>query len=171
MNEQIHNLKRRLQNVEDCVRNNVFLCAFILWNLERRTISRFFWNIKVEHIDKNNFYACDNSFNYNKNYFIYDFFVSNPTRLAIRPLASFCAFKKKRISIIVEMKAMFLIGGLLNFALKHTQFFRNMKNWVWKAYKMDKRWDNSSRLGTILLFHLKKAMKKMWTSTFCNVNG
>jgi hypothetical protein len=30
MNEKIHNPKRRLQNVEDCVRNNVFLCAFIL---------------------------------------------------------------------------------------------------------------------------------------------
>jgi hypothetical protein len=51
-----------------------------------------FWNIKLEHIDKSNFYSCDNSFNYNKIYFIYDFFVSNPTRLAIRPLACFCTF-------------------------------------------------------------------------------
>jgi hypothetical protein len=30
MNEQIHNPKRRLENAKGCVRNNVFLCAFIL---------------------------------------------------------------------------------------------------------------------------------------------
>jgi hypothetical protein len=35
---------------------------------------------------------------------------------------------------------------------------------------MDTRWENSYRLGTILLFHFKKVKKKMWTSTFCNVS-
>ncbi len=92
MNEKKHNPKRRLQTVEDCVRNNVFLCAFILWNLKLKTISLFFRNSTPKHIDRSNLYACDNSLNYNKFYFIYDFFVSNPTRLAIRPLASICAF-------------------------------------------------------------------------------
>jgi hypothetical protein len=58
------------------------------------------------------------------------------------------------------MKAMFLIGSLLRFTLKTHNLFRKMKNWVWKAYKMDKRWENFYRLGTILLFHLKKAMKR-----------
>jgi len=145
------------------------LCAFILQNLKCKIISRFFWNTKPEHIDRNNLYACDNSLNYNKFYSIYDFFVSNPTRLGIRLLACAFCFERDWHHGLNE-SIMFLIGGLLKFALKTHNFFRKMKNWVWKAYKMDKRWENSYRLGTILLFHLKKVMKKMWTSTFCNVD-
>jgi hypothetical protein len=122
MNEQIHNPKRRLQNVEDCVRNNVFLCAFILWNLKHETISRFFWNIKPTHIDKNNLYACDNSLNYNKFYFIYDVFVSDPTRFAIRPLACFCAFCFERDWHHCLNESHVLDWKLVKICPKNTQF-------------------------------------------------
>jgi hypothetical protein len=81
-NEQIHNPMRRLQNEKNCVPSS--------YESSRRTISRIFWNVKLEHIDRSNFYACDNILGFSKFHYIHVFSIFDPTKLIVRPLACFC---------------------------------------------------------------------------------
>jgi len=93
-NEQIHNRERRLQNVEDCVQFFTNTMSFHVPNSyesSQGVISRFFWNVRPEHIDQSNLFACNNIPRFSKLHLIHVFFVFNPIRLAIRPLACFYA--------------------------------------------------------------------------------
>jgi len=57
---------------------------------------QFLGSIRLEEIDKSNFYACDNILVSSKFHSIYVFVIFDPTRLVVRPLACFYAFCLKR---------------------------------------------------------------------------
>jgi hypothetical protein len=79
--------------VEDYIQfltNTVSFCVLSSYESSRGTISRFFWNVKLEHIDRSNLYAYDSIPSSSKFHSIHVFFIFNPTRLVVRPLACFC---------------------------------------------------------------------------------